>query len=178
MEELKRQYDEKSAQKEELRKKAEITELKLERAGKLVSGLAGERDRWEASVKILEENIGYLVGDCLIAAAFLSYAGPFLSNYRDELVEKTWLAQVRQLNVACNPDFSFSNFLAKPTTVREWNIQGLPSDSFSTENGVMVTRGSRWPLMIDPQGQAIKWIKNMETKKVAASEVNGSVVTA
>ena len=52
MDELKRQYDEKSAQKEELRKKAEITELKLERAGKLVSGLAGERDRWEASVKV------------------------------------------------------------------------------------------------------------------------------
>ena len=52
MEELKRQYDEKSAQKEELRKKAEITELKLERAGKLVSGLAGERDRWEASVLV------------------------------------------------------------------------------------------------------------------------------
>lgn len=55
MEELKRQYDEKSAQKEELRKKAEITELKLERAGKLVSGLAGERDRWEASVKVREK---------------------------------------------------------------------------------------------------------------------------
>lgn len=52
MEDLKRQYDEKSAQKEELRKKAEITELKLERAGKLVSGLAGERDRWEASVTV------------------------------------------------------------------------------------------------------------------------------
>lgn len=57
MEELKRQYDEKSAQKEELRKKAEITELKLERAGKLVSGLAGERDRWEASVKVREHNL-------------------------------------------------------------------------------------------------------------------------
>ena len=61
MEELKRQYDEKSAQKEELRKKAEITELKLERAGKLVSGLAGERDRWEASVKVrkLEHHIAF-----------------------------------------------------------------------------------------------------------------------
>ena len=62
MEELKRQYDEKSAQKEELRKKAEITELKLERAGKLVSGLAGERDRWEASVKVSErKHCQYLV---------------------------------------------------------------------------------------------------------------------
>jgi len=42
----------------------------------------------------LEVSIGYLVGDCLVAAAFLSYAGPFLSNYRDELVQQTWLKQV------------------------------------------------------------------------------------
>ena len=42
----------------------------------------------------LEENISYLPGDCLIAAAFLSYAGPFLSQYRDELVQNTWLKMV------------------------------------------------------------------------------------
>ena len=46
--------------------------------------------------------------------------------------------------------------------VRDWNIQGLPRDSFSVENGVIVTRASRWPLMIDPQCQAMKWIKSME----------------
>ena len=114
---------------------------------------------------MLEENIGYLVGDCLIAAAFMSYCGPFLSNYRDELVEKTWFAQVKKLQVSCNPEFAFSTFMAKPTVVREWNIQGLPSDSFSTENGCIVQRGNRWPLMVDPQGQAIKWIKNMEGKR-------------
>ncbi len=113
---------------------------------------------------MLEQSIGYLVGDCLVAAAFLSYAGPFLSSYRDELVENSWLARVRQLHIPCNPEFSFATFLAKPTAVREWNIQGLPSDSFSTENGVVVTRCNRWPLMVDPQGQAIKWIKNMEIK--------------
>lgn len=45
-------------------------------------------------VEVLEENIGYLVGDSLLAAAFLSYAGPFLSNYRDELVMQNWIAQV------------------------------------------------------------------------------------
>lgn len=52
MEDLKKQYDEKLAQKEDLRKKAEQTELKLDRAGKLVEGLAGEKERWEASVQV------------------------------------------------------------------------------------------------------------------------------
>ena len=49
---LKREYDEKLAQKEELKSKAELLELQLDRAAKLVSGLAGERVRWEESVKV------------------------------------------------------------------------------------------------------------------------------
>ncbi|XP_055959532.1 dynein axonemal heavy chain 2-like, partial [Patella vulgata] len=165
MTKLKLEYDEKLAQKEELKRKAEHTEMMLDRASKLVSGLAGERIRWQETVKDLEERMGYLVGDCLIAAAFLSYMGPFLSDYRDELVQTRWMKEVRKLGLPCDPCFSFCGFMSKPTQVRDWNIQGLPSDSFSTENGVIVTRGSRWPLMVDPQGQAIKWIKNMEGVK-------------
>lgn len=49
---LKKQYDEKLAQKEELREKSKEMELKLERAGMLVSGLAGEKARWEETVKV------------------------------------------------------------------------------------------------------------------------------
>ncbi|XP_039605580.1 dynein heavy chain 2, axonemal [Polypterus senegalus] len=162
---LKKQYEEKSTQKEELRKKSEEMEIKLDRADKLVTGLAGEKIRWESTVKDLEESMGYLVGDCLMAAAFLSYMGPFLSNYREEIVVNIWMKQIRALTVPTSPNFNFANFLSKPTVVREWNIQGLPSDAFSTENGVIVTRGNRWPLMIDPQGQAQKWIKNMENSK-------------
>ena len=52
MAELKIMYEEKLAQKEELKKKAEHTEMMLDRAQKLVSGLAGERIRWEETVKV------------------------------------------------------------------------------------------------------------------------------
>ena len=95
MAELQQQYTEKLKQKEELKEKAEHTEKMLDRASKLVSGLAGERIRWEQTVGELEEKMGYLVGDVLVASAFLSYCGPFLSNYRDDLVDKLWVREVR-----------------------------------------------------------------------------------
>nr|XP_057923809.1 dynein axonemal heavy chain 2 isoform X2 [Doryrhamphus excisus] len=161
---LNKQYAEKVATKEELKRRSDDMEVKLDRADKLVKGLAGEGVRWQQTVKGLEENMGYLVGDCLLAASFLSYMGPFLSNYRVELLE-IWMREVQHQEIPCTPGFSFSTFLSNPTVVRDWNIQGLPSDAFSTENGVIVTRGNRWPLMVDPQGQAQKWIKKMELKR-------------
>ncbi|KAM9836557.1 LOW QUALITY PROTEIN: dynein axonemal heavy chain 2 [Aulostomus maculatus] len=164
LDQLKNQHGEKLAMKESLRKKSDEMEMKLDRADKLVSGLAGERVRWEERVSGLEENMGYLVGDCLLAASSLSYMGPFLSNYREELLA-IWMKEVRDLQIPCSPRFSFAGFLSNPTVVRDWNIQGLPSDAFSTENGVIVTRGNRWPLMVDPQGQALKWVKKMELKR-------------
>ncbi|XP_075307002.1 dynein axonemal heavy chain 2 [Odontesthes bonariensis] len=164
LDQLKKQHSEKLAMKDSLRQKSDDMEVKLDRAGKLVTGLAGERVRWEERVAGLEENMGYLVGDCLLAASFLSYMGPFLSNYREELLA-IWMKEVRDSQIPCSPGFSFAVFLSKATAVRDWNIQGLPSDAFSTENGVVITRGNRWPLIVDPQGQALKWIKNMESEK-------------
>lgn len=105
---------------------------------------------------------GALQGDAVVAAAFMSYAGPFPNEYRTELVDRTWLPMISELRIPASAGFSFSDFLADPSDVRDWNILGLPADAFSTENGVMTTRGRRWPLMIDPQGQAKTWVKNME----------------
>jgi dynein heavy chain len=35
--------------------------------------------------------------------------------------------------------------------MRAWNIAGLPSDSLSEDNGIIVSKARRWSLMIDPQ---------------------------
>lgn len=85
----------------------------------------GERSRWEQSIAQYEEQLKNLIGDCAVAAAFRSYAGPFPANYRKELVASHWLATVRALNIPCTPDFSFAYFLASPSDVMSWSLEGL-----------------------------------------------------
>lgn len=52
LDELQKQLGEKLLMKENLRKKSDEMEVKLDRADKLVTGLAGERVRWEERVGV------------------------------------------------------------------------------------------------------------------------------
>ncbi len=72
---------------------------------------------------------------CVCVLSCRSLQGPFDTVYREVLVGQ-WLASVKEQGIAFSPGFSFATFLAKPTDVRDWNIQGLPADNFSTENGI------------------------------------------
>lgn len=50
--------------------------------------------------------------------------------------------------------------LTDDATIAAWNNEGLPGDRMSTENATILTHCERWPLLIDPQQQGVKWIKN------------------
>ena len=49
--------------------------------------------------------------------------------------------------------------------ILDWNMKGLPLDDFSVENAIMMYNSRRWPLMIDPQGQCNRWLKNQEASR-------------
>jgi len=66
--------------------------------------------------------------------------------------------------------------MGDPLQTREWQIGGLPVDDYSTENGILTTRGKRWPLAIDPQGQANRWMRMMEQKN-SSRTVKGNDAT-
>jgi len=52
--------------------------------------------------------------------------------------------------------------LGVPIKIQNWTINGLPVDSFSIDNAIIMNASPRWSLLVDPQGQAHKWIKTME----------------
>lgn len=102
-----------------------------------------------------------MIGDTIIAAGSITYLGPFTDEYRKEIT-RSWLQELTQYNVPYSPNYSLSCVLVDPSELRSWNVNDLPRDSVSTDSMIIATRASRWPLMIDPQGQANKWIKGLE----------------
>lgn len=102
------------------------------------------------------------MGDSLITAAFQAYAGPFPSEYREHLMNKELIGKVKQLKISYSPAYNFPEFLVKPVDFIKWGLKGLPDDQFSKENGVLVRKGRMFPLLIDPQLQGNRWIREME----------------
>jgi len=78
-----------------------------------VSGLAGEKSRWEATLIELDDQYQKMVGDCILAAAFMSYCGPFPSEYRDDLISN-WIMVIESHDIAYTRGFNFSDFMADP----------------------------------------------------------------
>ncbi|KAL8017811.1 putative bromodomain, AAA+ ATPase domain, dynein heavy chain region D6 P-loop [Plasmopara halstedii] len=144
----------------DLEMQSEKTQAQLLRAERLIDSLGEEQGRWKDCAEHLASDMINLVGDIIISVGCIAYLGPFTSEFRHELQAK-WVSFCKSSHLPVDENFSFQRVQADPVVVREWNIMGLPADTFSIENGLFTTMGRRWPLMIDPQGQGNKWIKNM-----------------
>ncbi|KMQ95743.1 dynein heavy chain axonemal [Lasius niger] len=127
-------------EKKKLEDQIDYCRQKLERAEKLLGGLSGEKSRWSETASKL---------------------GASLVEYRNKLINQ-WHASCVEAAIPCGAKFNLIDILGEPIEIRGWTIHGLPADNFSVENGIIVKHADRWPLMIDPQNQANKWVKNME----------------
>ena len=145
---------------------AENGKMKLELANRLTVALGSEKVRWSESIEQLRDEREFLVGDCLLASSFISYIGPFTKDYREELMNETLRPMILKpligKPIPLTQDVDAVDIMCTEAEIAEYQTQGLPADKVSSENGAIVLNSLRFPLLVDPQLQAITWIKKRE----------------
>ncbi|KAA0200993.1 hypothetical protein HAZT_HAZT001590 [Hyalella azteca] len=180
------EFTKKQKEKKDLEDSIVKCEEKRDRASRITGGLGGERDRWSAAAAELSVSLENILGDSLLAAAVLEYLAPFTVEYRHvstcgtlhcstveyrhESLER-WRNDCVSLAISYSPVFCLQRLLADPVEVRSWHLSGLPVDKYSVDNAIIATSSPRWPLIIDPQGEAVRFINSLGTPK---DEVNPS----
>eukprot|EP00744_Colponema_vietnamica_P002766 GILI01004305.1.p1 GENE.GILI01004305.1~~GILI01004305.1.p1 ORF type:complete len:1534 (+),score=358.98 GILI01004305.1:162-4604(+) len=153
-----------------LKREADELNRRVNAANKLIAGFDGERKRWTESMANLREDRNRLVGDCLAASAFLSYLGAFTYQFREDIFKGEWLPDIESKQIPVTANFRIQQLLTDEVEMSIWASDGLPSDELSIQNGSLTQVGTsrskgpkagkiRFPLCIDPQMQAVNWIK-------------------
>ncbi|KAI0387780.1 cytoplasmic dynein heavy chain, partial [Hypomontagnella monticulosa] len=140
--------------------KAEMSrvEFKVNRSVRLLDSLSSERTRWEDGSKSFETQISTLVGDVLVAAAFLAYSGLYDQTFRKAMMED-WLHQLHLSGVNFKPHNPVTEYLSTADERLSWQENTLPVDDLCTENAIILKRFNRYPLIIDPSGRVTEFLQ-------------------
>ena len=151
------------SEKQRLEEDAIATQRRMDSANALIQALGGEEVRWTEQSKQFDLQIQRLTGDCAIASSFVSYLGPFNKEFRDLLCTRDFYGDCVARGIPVTENLDVTRFLVNDSETGEWNAQGLPTDDLSIQNGIMTTRATRYPVLVDPQGQGSQWIKSRES---------------
>ena len=116
-----------------------------------------KKERWTQDGLLFADSKRNLVGDCALGAAFVCYCGTFDQMFRNKALE-LYEKDLHDRKIAKTNSYDLVQFLSRDAERSEWNVQGLPTNIFSVQNGILVTQSPRFPLLIDPQGQGLSWI--------------------
>lgn len=62
------------------------------------------------------------------------------------------------VGIQFRPDLALTEYLSTADERLRWQANSLPSDDLCTENAIMLKRFNRFPLIIDPSGQATRYL--------------------
>ena len=145
------------------------------RSTQLLSDLSSEKVRWQGSSKGFQDQTASMIGDVLICGAFCTYIG-FFDLFMRQRVTALWREKLDEAEIKQKEDLSVIEYLSKPSERLQWKQNALPDDDLCYENAIIMRRFLRYPLIIDPSGQAITFLTNefKEKKLLKTSFVENS----
>ncbi|XP_017478046.1 PREDICTED: dynein heavy chain 10, axonemal [Rhagoletis zephyria] len=165
LDQLNHRYAESMKQMKALTEMMRQAERRLIASNKLISGLSSERSRWAEDMENFRKQKINMIGQCLLCASFLAYTGAFSWEFRTAMVIGDWLKDVQNRLIPVPSPFRIDDSLTTDVEVSTWSSEGLPPDELSVQNGILTVRASRFPLCIDPQLQALHWIRKREARQ-------------
>jgi len=140
---------------------------KVVRANTLIKSLMVESERWQATSGLFDEQIRSVIGDALLSASFLTYAG-FFDHKNRGVLQGAWKNCLESCAIAFRDGFdSVVEYLSKGSERLAWEADGLPKDNLAVENAIILSRFNRFPLVIDPSGQATDFLmKKYKDEKI------------
>ena len=87
------------AEKNALQEKAQRTKNKMNQANKLIMSLQDNKERWIQNANEFKNLKQRLVGDVAKACAFVSYCGPFNSEFRTKLLDEYFHTDLTNKNI-------------------------------------------------------------------------------
>ena len=151
-------------EKQAVEEMANQCNIKLGLAQRLVNGLASENERWGREIEMFKQEERTLVGDVLLASSFVSYIGAFDHVYRNNLWRTVWMDDLIERQIPLSEGVDPLKLLTDDGNNARMMNEGLPADRISIENGSIINASQRWPLLIDPQLQGIKWLRRKEAE--------------
>jgi dynein heavy chain 1, cytosolic len=147
------------SQTQSIKAEMERVEGKVNRSMKLLESLSSEKGRWEDGSRTFDVEMSTIVGDVLLSAAFLAYGGFFDQHYR-EVMWQEWSGHLADASIKFKAELSLTEYLSTADERLSWQSKSLPADTLTTENAIMLKRFARYPLIIDPTGQATTFLLN------------------
>ncbi|KAK4697502.1 dynein cytoplasmic 1 heavy chain, partial [Lecanoromycetidae sp. Uapishka_2] len=155
----KAEYAELISETQSIKSEMSRVEHKVTRSVKLLDSLSTERSRWESGSKSFETQISTVVGDVLVAAAFLAYSGLYDQQLRKAMLDD-WLDQLGLSGIKYKTHNPITEYLSNADERLKWQENSLPVDDLCTENAIILKRFNRYPLIIDPSGRATDFLMN------------------
>eukprot|EP00127_Corallochytrium_limacisporum_P003948 Clim_evm33s155 gene=Clim_evmTU33s155 len=186
------------SQAESLKQELNTVETKVQRSLQILESLQSEQERWTTESSSFDAAMSTIAGDALLAAGFATYGGYLDQHYREGIVQM-WRLHFLNAGIPMSDTFSFAGMLSTADQQLYWHQEcGLPNDALCRENAVLLLQQragglgytvagntssgghsatARYPLIIDPSDQALRFLENYYNQSGSASPSRGGVAS-
>lgn len=116
IQELNAKYNVAMTERQKLQDEMDLLQRRLLAADKLISGLSSENKRWQKDLEVLQEDMKKITGNCLLAASFLAYSGPFSYEFRNEMYND-WLRSILEKELPLSKPFILETQLSNDVEI-------------------------------------------------------------